>query len=671
MTRYAYNKKTFRLERLRTDRFTKIDDLSYQSQGKVLQDFHYVYDIAGNILKINDRTPEGGLPTDPDILDRTFIYDPIYRLVSATGREYDRLQPVIPPWLNTITPQDPTKTRFYMRHYQYDRAGNLTELKHVVNGNTIFRRLFEIVADNNRLSTVNIGQSTFTYRYDDNGNLCQENTERHFTWDHSDRLIAFTNQAEESPHASVEGRYLYDSDGIRVKKWVRTNGTSTESIVYINGIFEHHRWPKNGEIKQNNHLHIMDDRQRIALVRRGAAHSNELEPKIQYHLGEHLGNSNVVVDGGGNWIDREEYFPYGETSFGSFAKKRYRFTSKERDEESGLYYYGARYYAPWLGRWASCDPAGLIDGSNMFFYTRDNPIAFRDPSGTQTCVRCHEPSQIAHHPKPFLNRKYYKAGITIGFEAAVVQPAEFTIGVFENVVEMLENPMETILGFSKTAAGVFHVLAFPEETAKSFYRKAFDVINTITATIQEDPVWAIRTPLAIGATMAYYSPFLLQGVESSAQEFSQLRHFRTWRHLTKRPAPFSPAKSKQLLKVNAGGTGEVPGYINLNPLKSHSGGRTKGIPNLIKRPFEQIGEIFKPGTVGDLISNRLRYVDIEDWPAGASGAFRVMAPGSEISMNIWASETQASYLLEVFRKAGFKNVQISSGGEGTMLTAVR
>ena len=39
--------------------------------------------------------------------------------------------------------------------------------------------------------------------------------------------------------------------------------------------------------------------------------------------------------------------------------KRYRYTGKERDEENGLYYHGARYYAPWLGRWTSCDPAGL------------------------------------------------------------------------------------------------------------------------------------------------------------------------------------------------------------------------------------------------------------------------------------------------------------------------
>ena len=55
--------------------------------------------------------------------------------------------------------------------------------------------------------------------------------------------------------------------------------------------------------------------------------------------------------------------------------KRYRYTGKERDEENDLYYHGARYYAPWLGRWISCDPAGLADGLDPYVYARDNPVS--------------------------------------------------------------------------------------------------------------------------------------------------------------------------------------------------------------------------------------------------------------------------------------------------------
>jgi hypothetical protein len=70
---------------------------------------------------------------------------------------------------------------------------------------------------------------------------------------------------------------------------------------------------------------------------------------VQFHIADHLGSSTVVVDDTGALVNREEFTPYGETSFGSFARKRYRYTGKERDEESGLAYHGARYlHPPWV-----------------------------------------------------------------------------------------------------------------------------------------------------------------------------------------------------------------------------------------------------------------------------------------------------------------------------------
>ena len=63
--------------------------------------------------------------------------------------------------------------------------------------------------------------------------------------------------------------------------------------------------------------------------------------------------------------------------------KRYRYTGKERDEENDLYYHGARYYAPWLGRWTAADPAGIKDGTDVYGYCAGNPIVMKDPHGTQ------------------------------------------------------------------------------------------------------------------------------------------------------------------------------------------------------------------------------------------------------------------------------------------------
>jgi len=87
-------------------------------------------------------------------------------------------------------------------------------------------------------------------------------------------------------------------------------------------------------------------------------------------------------------ISYEEYQPYGTTAYRAtdsqteVSAKRYRYTGKEKDEETGLYYHGARYYAYWLGRWTAADPIGLGDGVNRFAYVSGNPVRLNDPGGT-------------------------------------------------------------------------------------------------------------------------------------------------------------------------------------------------------------------------------------------------------------------------------------------------
>ena len=128
----------------------------------------------------------------------------------------------------------------------------------------------------------------------------------------------------------------------------------------------------------------MDDKQRIALVRSGPAHPDDRGPAVPYQLADHLGSAVATVDDTGTLTNREEYTPYGETSFGSYARKRYRFTGNERDEESGLTYHGARYYSPWLTRWTACDPLGPVETSNVYRYCLSSPVSSVDNSGTDS-----------------------------------------------------------------------------------------------------------------------------------------------------------------------------------------------------------------------------------------------------------------------------------------------
>lgn len=51
-----------------------------------------------------------------------------------------------------------------------------------------------------------------------------------------------------------------------------------------------------------------------------------------------------------------------------------------------MYYYGYRYYQPWIGRWLSADPAGTIDGLNLYRMVRNNPVTLHDPDGRMPTI---------------------------------------------------------------------------------------------------------------------------------------------------------------------------------------------------------------------------------------------------------------------------------------------
>lgn len=406
MTRYAYDPHTFRLVRLRSEHFTQASGPTYRPAGTALQDCGYDYDLAGNILAVRDRAPGSGIPNNPDALatsdpvlrkllgsgdalNRQFTYDPVYRLLSATGREYQS-PPIGDPWTDLPRGSDMTKAQSYAESYGYDAAGNLLALAHRGTGG--FSRAFTVTPGSNRLQRMESGTAPYAYGFDGNGNTVSETTSRHFGWDHADRLKAFATQTE-GAEPSVHAQYLYDAAGRRVKKLVRRQGGAVEVTHYLDEIFEHHRWAAAatttrpaataGPATENNHVHVMDARQRVALVRIGPAHPADQGPATAYHLPDHLGSSTAVIDGTGALTNREEYSPYGETTFGSFTRKRYRFTGRERDEESGLAYHRARYYAPWLCRWQSVDPAAGQSLTNAYDYCLGNPLLLTDPGGTE------------------------------------------------------------------------------------------------------------------------------------------------------------------------------------------------------------------------------------------------------------------------------------------------
>lgn len=114
---------------------------------------------------------------------------------------------------------------------------------------------------------------------------------------------------------------------------------------------------------------------------------NNLEDHIYFYHGDHLGSANWITDMDGHAVQYIHYAPYGELIANQAPygyDERYKFTGKERDEESGYDYFGARYYISLLGHWMSVDPlADKYPGISPYAYAAWNPIKFIDPDGKE------------------------------------------------------------------------------------------------------------------------------------------------------------------------------------------------------------------------------------------------------------------------------------------------
>jgi len=410
LTEYTYDEQTFRLVHMKTRR------ASAPAQAALaFQDLFYTYDPVGNITHIRDDAQPAQFFDNQVVLPQNdYVYDASYRLISATGREH--IGQVSQPetnWndefrTNLPHPSDGSAMRNYTERYVYDAVGNFEKVHHDA-GSGSWRRtyvydepsLLDPTQKSNRLSRTNIGRTaaggpTEHYAHDAHGNITSMPHLTRMDWNFNDQLSATSRQAvNPSPPPRVVPEttfYVYDATGERVRKVTeRQNGTRKSERIYLGGFEVFREFSADGqdiELERET-LHVMDDKQRIALVEaRTAGNDGAPTELVRYQFGNHLSSASLELDARAKVISYEEYTPYGSTSYQAVDKhvkaaaKRYRYTGKERDEETGLEYHSTRYYVPWLGIWSACDSAGLVDGSDLYVYVRNNPIAKTDSAGT-------------------------------------------------------------------------------------------------------------------------------------------------------------------------------------------------------------------------------------------------------------------------------------------------
>jgi len=402
-TRFTYDPETFRLVQLRTTRPDYAppfpSGVTQFKNAEVVQNLHYTYDPVGNITEIYDNAYKPAFFSNQVIEPQArYTYDALYRLIATTGREHasagkpDQREPAPLGASFPVKQGDPADQRMYLQRYRYDAVGNISKMEHTATSG--WTRNYDYADHSNRLAHTWFGTATLdatpgatTYDHDTHGNmlnLASVAPADHLQWDHRDMIQVL----ERGGGGRVY--YQYDAGKQRTRKVsVTQNGAKAWERIYLGGMEIYRRYDSTGVVEETESHHVFEGDHRVLLVedvlktdQTGAT----LGPLYRYQYVNHLGSSCLELDATAAVITYEEYHPYGTTAYRTArgqieASKRYRFTGMERDEESGLGYHRARYYASWLSRWLSADPSGVSDSINVYGYARQSPMGFVDLDG--------------------------------------------------------------------------------------------------------------------------------------------------------------------------------------------------------------------------------------------------------------------------------------------------
>ena len=310
-------------------------------------DFHYGAGNKGNVWGITNYKDNSR--------NQSFTYDSLNRLTSAQNA--GTANPPPPSDCNALVLQG--KTEYWGNSYTYDAWGNLTN-----------KTVTKCSAENLNAPAL-VNNQLAGYNYDAAGNMTSDPTDGvSLSYDQENRITGASGYA-----------YTYDADGNRVLK---TNGSTGTLYWYMSP----------GIVAESDLLGVLKseyvffDGERVA--RRD--NPNGTSPSVAYYFSDRLKTASVITDSLGNIKSESDYYPWGgELQFVANDSNHYKFTGKERDE-TGLDYFGARYYSSGMGRfitpdWAAkavdvpyaefADPQSL----NLYSYVRNIPTVSVDPDG--------------------------------------------------------------------------------------------------------------------------------------------------------------------------------------------------------------------------------------------------------------------------------------------------
>ncbi|WP_064345031.1 RHS repeat-associated core domain-containing protein [Klebsiella oxytoca] len=387
-TTWGYDEKDQRLISIRAVR----------GDGSLLQYLTYGRDPVGNVVSISDGTAAiSYFRNQAASGDACYRYDALYQMIGATGRENADISPQTAALPDVV--KDTSNLVSYSRSYQYDSAGNLQQMAH--SGASSYTYTMAISQSNNR-SVLNSDGSVTPEQvdsyFDVHGNLLQMQAGTPLIWNELNQL-RYVVTVDRGGALEGNDREVYQyCQGSRIRKQSRTLTNSdshiwqVDDVIYLPGLEVRRSYVDNNGSPQpvTEELHSLKindgSRAVIRVLHWVTGQPTDIEAdQIRYSLDNHIGSVNIELDGSGNILSREEYYPFGGTAVlvGNSSEVKYkyvRYSGKERDS-AGLYYYGHRYFAPWLFRWISPDPTGTSDMINVYCFVGNNPVTWRDASG--------------------------------------------------------------------------------------------------------------------------------------------------------------------------------------------------------------------------------------------------------------------------------------------------
>ena len=282
--------------------------------------------------------------------------------------------------------------------YGYDDSGSVTWIHDGTNNETYTYDLVDRLtassgpwgsigytydAVGNRL-TKSMGASTVSYTYDVMDMIVSA-TGVSFTWDGNGNMLTWDDGADEWGYrydqlnrlvgvdrdGAASANYTYDADGRRVHSWDSVEGTTLYAYAGLNVL---------DEISGGSHeRHVYAGSMQVASSDAGV---------VEYYHVDHLGSTRLKTNSSGGVVYVSGYEPFGP-GYGEDGVEDYRYTGK-REDPTGLYYYGARYYNPVIGRFTTKDIAPsdlkLPQSLNRYVYCRNNPQKYLDFNGKNPLI---------------------------------------------------------------------------------------------------------------------------------------------------------------------------------------------------------------------------------------------------------------------------------------------